>query len=259
MRAAGLSRTSRIRDISTAGSAAVAQTHVGRGGAAGTVLRGTERQLVLRVTHYPAYAVSQTLDGEGGGDPDLPRDRARSGGDQPHRPGQEGAAHRGAHPTGDGAWQARRNWHCRCPRPTPRSSASSRARCGCGSATGPVSTPRSSAPPGTVPSPGVIDDPTVVRRLTRSKGGELEVLDRVPVATDYTLSDGRLRVTVHSSLAIDSFTPVLYTRDHEVTGTTGHPSGSGYQRECRLRGYAPWVRRAGAAQGPVRRHPAGRG
>ena len=230
MRAAGLSRTSRIRDISTAGSAAVAQTHVGRGGVARTVLRGTERQLVLRVTHYPAYAVSQTLDGEGvvtlTFHATAPDRVVINHIDQ----GKKELLTAAPTPTGDGAWQARLDLSA-LPMPTSNTTQFGlvtrplrlRVRDRSGEYTPLL------APPGTVPSPGVIDDPTVVRRLTRSKGGELEVLDRVPVATDYTLSDGRLRVTVHSSLAIDSFTPVLYTRDHEVTGTTGHPSGGGYE------------------------------
>ncbi len=229
MRAAGLSRTSRIRDISTAGSAAVAQTHIGPGGVARTVLRGTERQLVLRVIHYPAYAVSQTLDGEGiatltfhAAAPDrvvinhIDQGKKELLTATPSR-------------SGDGAWQVRLDLSA-LPMPTSNTTQFGvvtrplrlRVRDRSGEYTPLL------APPGTMPSPGVIDDPTVVRRLTRSKGGELEVLDRVPVATDYALTDGRLTVTVHSSLALDGFTPVLFTRDHEVTGTTAHPPG-GYE------------------------------
>ncbi|MGA8248429.1 MAG: CDP-glycerol glycerophosphotransferase family protein, partial [Nocardioides sp.] len=230
MRAAGLRRTSRIRDISTAGSAAVAQTHIGSGGVARTVLRGTERQLVLRVAHHPAYAVSQSLDGEGVATvvfhADSPDRVVINHIDQ----GKKELLTATPTPSGDGAWRVRLDLSA-LPMPTSNTTQF-----------GPVTRPlrlrvrhRSGeyapvlAPPGTTPSPGVIDDPTVVRRLTRSKGGELEVMDRVPVATHYTLTDDRLAVTVHSSLALDDFTPVLYTRDHEVTGTTTHPSGGGYE------------------------------
>jgi CDP-glycerol glycerophosphotransferase len=230
MRAAGLSRTTRIRDISTAGSAAVAQTNIGRGGVARTVQRGAERQLVLRVTHYPAYAVSQTLDG--GGVATLlfhatsPERVVVNHIDQ----GKKELLTATPVANGEGAWQVQLDLSA-LPMPTSNTTQFGlvtrplrlRVRHRSGAYT-PIL-----APPGTAPSPGAIDDPTVVRRLTRSKGGELEVMDRVPVATGYTLTDSRLTVTVHSSLTLDGFTPVLYTRDHEVTGSTAHPAGGGYE------------------------------
>ena len=63
------------------------------------------------------------------------------------------------------------------------------------------------APPGTMPSPGVIDDPAQSRRLTQSKGGELELMDRVPVATSYTIDEETFTVRVHSSLPLEDFYP----------------------------------------------------
>ena len=59
MTAAGVRRTSRVRDISWAGSASVPQTHVDTGGVTRTVMRGAERQMAVRVAHAKAYAVSQ--------------------------------------------------------------------------------------------------------------------------------------------------------------------------------------------------------
>ena len=58
------------------------------------------------------------------------------------------------------------------------------------------------APPGTTASPGVVDDPSVRRRLTRSKGGELEVMDRVTVASSYTVDVETVPVLVHCSLPL---------------------------------------------------------
>ena len=48
-----------------AGSAAVPQTHIASDGVARTVVRGLERQVVVRVTRYPAYALTQEVDAAG--------------------------------------------------------------------------------------------------------------------------------------------------------------------------------------------------
>ncbi len=85
------------------------------------------------------------------------------------------------------------------------------------------------APPSTTPSPRVVDDPRVVRRLTRSKLGELEVMDRVPTATSYTLDDERFTVQVHSSLPLEAYQPVLATRDDEVAGILTGLAGGGFE------------------------------
>ena len=50
------------------------------------------------------------------------------------------------------------------------------------------------APASCAVSPAIVDDPLSPRRLTRSKGGELEVMDRGPVATAYTVTDETLTV-----------------------------------------------------------------
>ncbi len=59
MTAAGVRRTSRVRDMSRAGSASVPQAHVDSGGVTRTVMRGAERQMAVRVAHARAHAVSQ--------------------------------------------------------------------------------------------------------------------------------------------------------------------------------------------------------
>ena len=95
------------------------------------------------------------------------------------------------------------------------------------------------APPGTMPSPGVIDDPAVSRRLTQSKGGELELMDRVPVATSYTVDDETFTVRVHSSLPLEDFTPQLSSADLDVPGTlTRRPTVA-------TPSPSPWSARAG--------------
>jgi CDP-glycerol glycerophosphotransferase len=231
MTAAGITRTSRLREVSAAGSAAVPQTHVGPDGVARTALRGPERTYVLHVARAPMYAVSQTTDAGGvatvvfrADGNDAPDRVIVNHIDQDRRELLTAPVAPGDQP---GEWTVRLDLAA-LPMPTSNTAA-----------LGPVTRPlrvrvrhRSGqyspllAPPDTTASPGVIDDPTVVRRLTRSKGGELEVMDRVPVATAYALTDDLLNVRVHSSLPIDSHTPVLSSPDHEIVGTSSHhPEG----------------------------------
>jgi CDP-glycerol glycerophosphotransferase len=231
MTAAGVRRTGRLRDLSPAGSAVVAQTHLDLAGVARTVLRGPERHLVLRVAHYPAYALSQQLDSDGVATlvfrAVAPERVVINHIDQ----GRRELLAATPEPTGTEAeWQVRLDL---AALPMPASNATQ-----FGLVTRPLRlrvqhrsgeyTPIL-APPGTTPSPGVIDEASVVRRLTRSKGGELELMDRVPVATGYTLTDDELTLRVHSSLPLEAFRPVLFTADHEVEGTTSHHADGGYE------------------------------
>jgi CDP-glycerol glycerophosphotransferase len=229
--AAGVRRSSRLRDVSPAGSAAVPQTHVAGSGVSRTVLRGSQRNLVLRMTRHPAYAVSQQLDPLGVATvvfrADAPERVVVNHIDQDRRELLAAVPE----PTGEeGEWRVRLDLAA-LPMPTSNTTQ-----------LGPITRPlrlrvrhRSGeytpmlASPGTEPSPGVVDDPTVVRRLTRSKGGELEVLDRVPVATAYDLTDDTLTVRVHASLALEGYAPVLFTPDHEIAGTTREHAGGGYE------------------------------
>jgi CDP-glycerol glycerophosphotransferase len=229
MEAAGIRRSGWFRDLSKAGSAVVAQTHNGEHGIARTVFRSLERHLVLRVTHYPAYAVGQRMERNGtailtfrADDPDLV---VVNHIDQANRHLLSVAPT----PTGSGSWEVRLDLSA-LPRPTGSTRESGlitrplrvRVRDRAGQFTPML------APPGMNPSPGVIDDPTVVRRLTRSKGGELEVMDRVPVVTDYHLTDEELSLHVHSALPLEPFTALLYTPEYDVTGTLVHHGDGSY-------------------------------
>ncbi len=116
------------------------------------------------------------------------------------------------------------------------------------------------APPGTAPSPAVVDDPAAVRRLTRGKAGELELMDRVPVATDVRAHRGHLHRPGPLQPAARRPSPRCSARpDHEVRRDP-HP-----RRRRRRRADLPAdrlpvrLRRPGAAQGSVRRDPRGRG
>ena len=55
------------------------------------------------------------------------------------------------------------------------------------------------------------------------------MLDRVPTATSYSLSDERFTVHVHTSLPLEAFTPVLTTRDEEVVGELSRLDAGGYE------------------------------
>ncbi|HEX3929501.1 MAG TPA: CDP-glycerol glycerophosphotransferase family protein [Nocardioides sp.] len=220
MTAAGVRRTSRLRDISMAGSSSVQQTQVSPGGVAHTVQRGDERQSVVRVVHHPTYAVSQEVSAEGtativfrAGSPDrvvvnhIDSERRELLTATPE-------------PTGhDGEWRVRLDL---AALPTPRSNTTSY-----GAVTRPLRirvrqrdgrwTPLL-APPSTDTSPAVVAGPGRPRRLTRGKGGELEVMDLVPVATSYALTDETLTVQVHATGNLSAYTPTLSSLDLEVPG-----------------------------------------
>ena len=92
------------------------------------------------------------------------------------------------------------------------------------------------APPGTALSPAVVDDPAAVRRLTAARRGELELMDRVPVATAYTLTEDTFTVQVHSSLPLDGLTPVLGTPITRSSGPSPAPDHGGVELTFPLTG-----------------------
>jgi CDP-glycerol glycerophosphotransferase len=230
MTAAGVRRTSRLREVSSAGSASASQTHVDRGGVSWTVRRGHERQIAVRVTHHAAYAVSHELGTNGlahivfrASDPDrvvvnhIDAERKELLTATPE-------------PTGTaGEWQVALDLGSL---PTPTSNVTS---------LGPITRPlrirvrhRAGewspilAPPGAATSPAVVDDPALPRRLTGGKGGELELMDRAPVATSYTVADETLTVQVHCVVDLTAYEPMLSSLDLDVTGTFERDAGGVY-------------------------------
>jgi CDP-glycerol glycerophosphotransferase len=229
MTAAGVRRTSRLREVSTAGSSAVPQTHLDRGGVTRTVQRGDERQVAVRVQHHPAYAVSQELGSDGVAGivfRTATADRVVVNHIDNERRELLSAT---PEPTGDaGEWRVELDLSAL---PTPTSNTTSygaitrplriRVRHHDG-AWSPIL-----APPSAATSPAAVDDPTLPRRLTRSKGGELELMDLVPVATMYSLADETLVVRVHSGLDLGSYEPMLSSVDIDVPGRiTREPDGA---------------------------------
>jgi CDP-glycerol glycerophosphotransferase len=230
MTAAGVRRTARLRDVSGSGSAGVSQTHIASGGVARTVLRGEERQIAVRVGHAAAYAVSHELGSDGVASVLF---RATA----PDRLVVNHIDHERRElltatpePTGeDGEWRVALDL---ASLPTPRSNLTAygeitrplriRVRHRDGSWT-PIL-----APPGTETSPAVVDDAAAARRLTRGKSGELELMDRAPVATSYTVADETFTVRVHSSLDLAAYTPVLSSPDLDVPGALVPEAGGGY-------------------------------
>ncbi|HEY3528655.1 MAG TPA: CDP-glycerol glycerophosphotransferase family protein [Nocardioides sp.] len=241
MTAAGVRRTSRLREASPAGSSAVPQAHLAPGGVARTVMRGDERQLAVRVALSLAYAVSQELGPDG-----VVSVRFRAS--APARVVVSHIDHERREllsavpePTGrTGEWQVALDL-ASLPMPTSNSTSY-------GVITRPLRirvrhhdgtwTPMLAAP-GTATSPAEIDDPSAHRRLTRSTAGELEVMDRVPVATAYALGDETLIVHVHSSLDLAAYAPVLSSADLDVAGTLERDLGGGYAMTFPLAG-ARW-------------------
>jgi CDP-glycerol glycerophosphotransferase len=230
MAAAGVRRTARLREASAAGSAGVSQTHIARGGVARTVLRGDERQIAVRVVHAPAYAVSHELGADGVAGivfrataPDrvvvnhIDHERRELLASVPE-------------PTGaDGEWRVALDLSAL---PMPASNVTAY-----GEITRPLRirvrhrdgewTPILAAP-GTATSPAVVDGASVPRRLTRGKSGELELMDRAPVATAYTVADETLTVRVHSSLDLAAYVPILSSPDLDVPGTIAPDAYGGY-------------------------------
>jgi CDP-glycerol glycerophosphotransferase len=230
MTAAGVRRTSRVREVSSAGSATVPQTHVGGGGVSRTVLRGDERQIAVRVALAPAYAVSQEVSADGVAHVVF---RAAS----PERvvlshvdSGRRELLSADPEPAGvDGEWRVALDL-ASLPMPTSNSTSYGvitrplrvRVRHQDGEWT------RLLAPPAGAISPAVVDDPTAPRRLTRSKNGDLELMDRVPVATAYTIVDETFRVRVHSSVDLAAYSPVLSSVDLDVPGVLERETDGGY-------------------------------
>ncbi len=228
--AAGVRRTSRLREVSMAGSSSVPQTHVDRDGVARTVLRGHERQVVVRVTRYPAYALSQQVDADGfatvvfrAEDPD----RVVINHIDAERKELLTAVPEATDTAGE--WRVHLDL-ASLPMPTSNSTSYGvitrplrlRLRRRDGEYTSIL------APPGTTPSPGVVDDVALRRRLTQSKTGGLELLDRVPAATSYTVDEETFTVRVSSSLPLEDFTPQLSSADLDVPGTLTHEPDGGY-------------------------------
>jgi len=228
--AGGVTRTSRLRDISAAGSSAVPQAHLDDGGVTRTVLRGPERHLVLAVAHHPAYAVAHAVDDRGVATVRLhapaPDRVLVSHVDQGRR---ELLAATPRATDDPGEWEVRLDLGA-LPRPasntTPAGPISRALRLRVRSRDGAYDDLL--ATPSTPPSPSVADDDGT-RRLTRSSTGELELLDRVPVATSYSLDDEAFTVRVHSTLRLDAHTPLLHTRDHEVVGRVETMGGGAHE------------------------------
>ena len=230
MTAAGVRRTSRLHDVSMAGSAAVPQTYACDGGLLRTVMRGRERQVVVRVLHAPAYAVSQDLGADGVATVVFRAAAPDRVVVNPIDSGRRALLTSRPEPTDvDGQWRLALDLPAL---PSPTSTTASQ-----GAITRPLRIRMRHqdgewttilGPPGTPVSPAVVDDPTSPRRLTRSKGGELEVMDRGPVATAYTLTDETLTVQVHTRLDLAAYAPVLSSADLDVPGTVERDAGGGY-------------------------------
>jgi CDP-glycerol glycerophosphotransferase len=228
MTAAGITRTRRIREISAAGSTSVAQTHVLDGGLALTAQRGSEQQVAVTVAHHPTYALSCEA-GRNGKASILFRSAAADRIVVNHIDSERRELLTATpSPAGDGEWRAVLDL---ASLPTPTSSATAY-----GAITRPLRIRARQqnggwsailAPPSLPTSPAIVDDPALPRRLTRSKGGELELMDRVPVATSYALTYETLTVRVHSAIALDTYSPRLTSLDLDVTGTASRePDGS---------------------------------
>jgi CDP-glycerol glycerophosphotransferase len=230
MQAAGVRRTSRLREVSSAGSAAVPQTRIRPGGVALSVRRGDERQIAVRVVHARAYAVS--LAPAPGGEVTVVFRAAR-----PERvvvnhidsPRRELLSARPEPAGEDGLWQVSLDVGA-LPRPRSNTTAHGlitrplrlRVRHRDGEWTSIL------AAPDTAASPAVVDDARARRLLTRSKGGELELLDRAPVATAYSIADETFTVRVHSSLDLAAYSPVLASADLDIPGTITPEGTAGY-------------------------------
>jgi CDP-glycerol glycerophosphotransferase len=238
MTAAGVRRTTRLRDTSSVGSSAVPQTRVHSDGVTLSALRGNERQLAVRVTHHPAYAVSEQLCED---DRTNVLFRAAT-------PDRVVVHHIDSErkellvatpePTGEpGEWRVALDLGS-LPAPTSTSPAygliTRPLRIRVRHRNGDWSTLL--APAETAASPRTIDDPSSPRRLTRGTGGELELCDRAPVATSYTVEDETFTVQVHAAVDLGAYTPLLSSVDLDVPGTMTHDAGGGYTLTFALAG-----------------------
>jgi CDP-glycerol glycerophosphotransferase len=230
MAAAGVRRTTRLRDVSSAGSSAVPQTHLDVAGVARTVRRGEERQVVVRVIHHPAYAVSQQLGADGVVTVVFRAERPERVVVNHIDSERKELLTVSPEPTGqDGEWRVRLDLRT-LPAPTSSTTAygdiTRPLRVRVRHADG-VWTPILAAPD-TATSPAVVEGGSAPRHLTRSKSGELELMDRVPVATSYAVADETFTVRVRSALDLEAYSPTLSSGDLDVPGTlTKEDRGSG--------------------------------
>jgi CDP-glycerol glycerophosphotransferase len=230
MTAGGVRRTSRIQDLSLAGSASVAQSHLEDGGVVRSAMRGSERQVVVRVLHAPAYAVSTEVDAHNRATVMFRTPEAGRVVVNHIDSGRRELLSAEPESTGvDGEWRVRLDLSS-LPTTAPTTATQEviarplriRMRKPDGEWT-PIL-----APPASAVSPAIVDDPSSSRRLTRGKGGELEIIDRGPVATAYALSDETLTVRVHARLDLAAYTPMLSSTDLDVPGTVQRDEDGNY-------------------------------
>jgi CDP-glycerol glycerophosphotransferase len=229
MTAGGVRRTSRLREVSAAGSAAISRTRILPDGIALSVQRGDERQIAVSVVHARAYAVSLEQSSDG-------RTSLLFRAESPDRlvvnhidvPRRDLLTAR-PEPAGEqGLWRVALEVGS-LPRPRSNTTAYGliarplhlRVRHRDGEWTDIL------AATDTPASPAVVDA-RAPRRLTGGRRGELELLDRVPVATAYTLADETFTVRVHSSLDLTAYSPMLSSLDLDVPGTLTAEADGGY-------------------------------
>jgi CDP-glycerol glycerophosphotransferase len=208
---AGITRDEPISEVSFAGSAGVPQAHVFPEGVSALVSwkRGRVRLLVRR---RATYATAVDVDAEGVATVTMT-------GEEPRRVRVSRVNDLdtliSVTPTRVAAdtWSARLDLSA-LPHGRPPGGSTSPMQVQVSA--GGVSTPLL-APPGLPASPGQARQPGE-RVLTRGPRGELELLDQLPVATGYHLTDDEFSVMVASQPAQVGWEPVLHTADDLIAG-----------------------------------------
>ena len=211
---AGITRDAAISEVSLAGSAAIPHTHVFPDGV--SAVTSFERgRLRLSVRRWPTYATEASADADG-------FVAVKLAGEEPRRVqisrAEETQTLASVTPisVGAGSWTARLDLSSLSRGHEPAATARAHPLLVRVSATG-SSTPLL-APPGLPASPGHPRRPGELV-LTRGPRGELELMDQLPVATAYDLSDDRFSVVVVNCPTQPGWVPVLHTADDRVPGT----------------------------------------
>jgi len=213
--AAGVTRRGPLEEVSYGGGAGVAHSRVDVGGRVSTV-RMDRNRVMLHVSEAPTYATSADVDATG----DLAVELVSPGPVRcvslGHRDRPQALGSVTPTRTGPSTWQAR------LPLRDLRSADAGRGGtpadvpiqvwAAVGDAVEPVL-----APPTLPASPGIVGDDGG-RVVSSSRSGQLELSDRLPVATAVEIDDDRLAVRVRSGTPMEHWTPVLHTPSDQVFG-----------------------------------------
>ena len=204
--AADVTRNGPLEEVSYGGGAGVAHSRVDAGGRLSTV-RMDRNRVMLRISQAPTHATAAAVDATGQLVVDLVSPGPMRSVSLGHRDRPQALGSVTPTSTGPDSWQARLPLRDGAPADVPIQVWAE---------TGDKVEPLL-APPSVPASPGVVGADTG-RVVSCSPTGQLELADRLPVATEVEIEDDRLAVRVRSGAPMEHWTPVLHTPADQIVG-----------------------------------------